>query len=811
MHLDPQPLLRTGAFAVFDWGPLKDDIVDSDEYTVDWVTARMDDRPRGTPLFLAAGIRRPHLPFFAPERFFATYPVDRVAQPPMPKGDLDDVPPIGITFAHKERNNWAGYLFGEEMPPLPEAVEPPAPFPPDDDSTSLKSMTRAYQAAASYADAGVGRLLDKRDATGRADDTIIVLWSDNGYHLGDKESVVKFTLWEKANHVPFIIVAPGVTKPGGRIDAPVNLVNIYPTLLELTSLPTKPGPEVRPAGHVEKPATLYPAEGNWIPIARDELKQRAERKSGADKRPDKEKWRRATQQTGSNSPSTNRQDMKEPTMKHTFLLLTALLLAPLAALHAGETIAASTPVKRPAFHFTPPKGWMNDPNGLLHHDGQFHLCYQSFPDDVQRVIYSSEAGDRAGARISWGHAVSRDLVHWRHMPLAIHEERSNDGLAAIYSGSAVVDHENRSGFGRGDRLAIVAFYTLMQFSRNASSGEEWYPTTQPIGMACSTDNGSTFAKYEGNPIVDVGDRKFGDPKVFWHEPSKQWIMVNIRGYKQGKVGFWSDAIKGGGTDDTALIQSILDRAPELGSLKLIVGGAILVNGLKVHSNTTIECLNRGCGFFLAAGANQPLIRNATPQPSGRADHNLSFVGGTYNGNAANQEHSSREFGWITAFSLHGVEQSLFRDVSITSSRTFAVYLTNWRRVAFENIYINLDHVPTRSNQDGIRLQGPGEFLSIRNIQGRAWDDMIALNVDDLRGDWNSDGQFVRVDDGLFGPQASVGPVADVVADGLEHVLDHQAGIIETLDTDRMSVPAAVKAIHQAGEAKITNVRRAPSN
>ena len=187
-------------------------------------------------------------------------------------------------------------------------------------------------------------------------------------------------------------------------------------------------------------------------------------------------------------------------------------------------------------------------------------------------------------------------------------------------------------------------------------------------------------------------------------------------------------------------------------------GAILVKGLKVHSNTTIECLNRACGFYLADNCNRPLIANATPQPEGRADRNLSFLGGTYNGNAEHQEHTTKEHGWTTAFALHGVEQVLFRDVSITNSRTFAVYLTNWRRVVFENIYINLDHIPKQSNQDGIHVQGPGEFLSIRNVQGRAWDDMIALNIDDLLGDWDSEGKFGRdpAAIGRFGSAAGIG-------------------------------------------------------
>jgi hypothetical protein len=123
---------------------------------------------------------------------------------------------------------------------------------------------------------------------------------------------------------------------------------------------------------------------------------------------------------------------KQQPIKRRLIFLTVLLLAPLAALHAAETTPASKLAKRPAFHFTPPAGWMNDPNGLVYHDGEYHLYYQSFPDDIQRPIYG-EAGDLAGARISWGHAVSRDLVAWQHLPVAIPEEISGNRMAAIYS------------------------------------------------------------------------------------------------------------------------------------------------------------------------------------------------------------------------------------------------------------------------------------------------------------------------------------------------------------------------------------------
>ena len=261
MRGSPQPKIRTGAFRCFDWGPVTEKL--TDDYTVDWAMARMEDVPRDKPLFLAAGIFHPHLPHFAPPKYFDLYPFDRVVQPPMPVDDLADVPPIGIERAHCEHKLWSAYLFDD-----PPAAEDPA---------SLKNLVRAYQASSSYADAKVGQLLDQLDASGRADNTIIVLWSDHGYHLGDKESVVKFTLWEKANHVPFIIVAPGITKPGTRIDTPVGLIDIYPTLLDLAGLSAKADLDGQslvpllkdPGTEWDRPALMTMGRGNHAVRSRD--------------------------------------------------------------------------------------------------------------------------------------------------------------------------------------------------------------------------------------------------------------------------------------------------------------------------------------------------------------------------------------------------------------------------------------------------------------------------------------------------------------------------------------------------------------
>ena len=203
----------------FDWGVHDQKMIDVD--MCEWVEARMEEK-HDKPLFLAAGIFNPHLPFYADAATFERYPKDKVNLPPMPEGDMDDVGEVGIRMSDKE-----SFIYDQTT-----AADPDSP-------KSLRRMVQCYQAAADYADQMVGRLLDKLDETGRTDNTIIVLWSDHGYHLGDKQCGVKFTLWEKASHVPFIIVAPGVGRPGSVCSTPVSLVDIYPTLVELAGLPPK--------------------------------------------------------------------------------------------------------------------------------------------------------------------------------------------------------------------------------------------------------------------------------------------------------------------------------------------------------------------------------------------------------------------------------------------------------------------------------------------------------------------------------------------------------------------------------------------
>ena len=153
---------------------------------------------------------------------------------------------------------------------------------------------------------------------------------------------------------------------------------------------------------------------------------------------------------------------------------------------------------RPVYHHTPAYGWMNDPNGMFYKDGVYHLFFQYNP-------YGSVWGN-----MHWGHSTSSDLIHWNFEGVSI----VPDAWGAIFSGSCVVDHNNTAGFGKD---AVIAFYT-------SAKSTPW-GDVQSESMAYSLDNGKTFVKYAGNPIITSLEKDFRDPKVFWYAPGKHWVMI----------------------------------------------------------------------------------------------------------------------------------------------------------------------------------------------------------------------------------------------------------------------------------------------
>lgn len=176
---------------------------------------------------------------------------------------------------------------------------------------------------------------------------------------------------------------------------------------------------------------------------------------------------------------------------------------------------------RPQFHFSQRVGWNNDPNGMLYLNGEWHFFFQHNP-----------VGHSWG-NMTWGHAVSKDLLHWKQLPNALHPDK----FGSMFSGTGIVDKNNTAGFKTGDQDVIILAYTSA-----GKFGDPPGPFTQ--GIAYSNDNGRTFTKYEGNPVVKNlsggGDR---DPKVLWHEPTRKWVMALHLGKRRG-IGFLtSDDLK----------------------------------------------------------------------------------------------------------------------------------------------------------------------------------------------------------------------------------------------------------------------------
>ncbi len=250
--------------------------------------------------------------------------------------------------------------------------------------------------------------------------------------------------------------------------------------------------------------------------------------------------------------------------------------------------AMSAPVNkepfRPQFHFTPERNWMNDPNGMVFQDGEYHIFYQYNPH-----------GDKWG-HMSWGHAVSRDLVRWEHLPLALPE----DGDIMMFSGSAVVDSKNTSGFGKD---ALVAIYT----------GHNEKAKRQDQRLAYSTDKGRTWTQYSGNPVLDIKEADFRDPKVFWHEPSGRWIMVvamstakTIRFYGSPDLKEWTFLSEFGPAGATGGLW----ECPDLFALPVDGGEKKWV--LLVNINPGAPAGGSGCQYFVGEFDGKKFVSEYPP-------------------------------------------------------------------------------------------------------------------------------------------------------------------------------------------------------
>ncbi len=211
-RVTPHPTAKDDGVGGIKFKPLTNDSKLSDESIVDYGIRRLEAR-YDKPFFLAVGLHKPHMPWNVPRKYYDLFPLDSIELPPTIKDDLKDVPAAGVRMA-KPGGDHAEMLK----------------------SGRWKEAVQAYLATIAYCDAQIGRLLDALDRSPHKENTIIVLWGDHGWHLGEKQHWRKFALWEEATRMPYIWVAPGVTKPGGVCNRTVDLMSLYPTLCDLCGI-----------------------------------------------------------------------------------------------------------------------------------------------------------------------------------------------------------------------------------------------------------------------------------------------------------------------------------------------------------------------------------------------------------------------------------------------------------------------------------------------------------------------------------------------------------------------------------------------
>ncbi len=189
-----------------------------------------------------------------------------------------------------------------------------------------------------------------------------------------------------------------------------------------------------------------------------------------------------------------------------FILVCVFLLFQCQPVDSGKSTREKY---RPLYHFTPEKNWINDPNGLVYYQDEYHLFYQYNP-------YGTTWG-----HMSWGHAVSKDLINWEHLPVALEEYQHTEtgDSVMIFSGTALVDSNNTSGLCEG-KDCLIAIYTSHVHKENQG-------IVQHQSLAYSNDKGRTWKRYDKNPILDIKRKDFRDPKVFWYEPQQKWVMALV--------------------------------------------------------------------------------------------------------------------------------------------------------------------------------------------------------------------------------------------------------------------------------------------
>lgn len=367
----------------------------------------------------------------------------------------------------------------------------------------------------------------------------------------------------------------------------------------------------------------------------------------------------------------------------------------IALLLGANTLHAATYREpwRPQFHFTPATNWMNDPNGMVFYDGEYHLFYQFNPFGIK------------WGHMSWGHAVSKDLVRWEHLPIALYEE--NDVM--IFSGSAVVDWKNTSGFGKDGKPPMVAIYT----------GHYTKKPLQNQHLAYSNDKGRTWTKYSGNPVLDMGEKDFRDPKVFWHEPTKRWLMTvawpierKVRFYASPNLKDWTHLSDFGPSGSTKGIW----ECPDLFPLRIEGKRGAEQWVLIVNVGSGAPAGGSGCQYFVGAfDGKQFTSARATNEPALWADWGRDFYAAVSWSDIPKRDGRRLWLGWMSNWEYaNDVPTSPWRS-AMSIARELSLRKTDdgWRLVQ-------------RPVKEMESLRGSREQLVLKNVTGAA--DLSKLNA-----------------------------------------------------------------------------------
>ncbi|MVT11190.1 glycoside hydrolase family 32 protein [Chitinophaga tropicalis] len=331
--------------------------------------------------------------------------------------------------------------------------------------------------------------------------------------------------------------------------------------------------------------------------------------------------------------------------KKLFSMLLAGMLPGL--LSAQDT--TPTPQWRPVYHFTAPKNWLNDPNGLIYLDGVYHLYYQHNP-------YENKWG-----HMSWGHATSKDLLHWKHLPIAIPEIERADTTTWIFSGSAVEDKKNTSGFGKNGKAPVVAIYTADQPKQQKESQF----------IAYSNDGGLTYTNYAGNPVVDVHKKDFRDPNVIWLEDKGYWLMTvalptehKVQFYKSSNLKEWELLSEFGNQGDTRKIWECPSLTP------LYVDGDPSKKKWLLMLSSGNQDAGTGLQYFIGDFDGKTFTNANSPETQLFVDYGHTFYAAIpYNNLPAGQQ---MMIGWLMPFETPTYpwrgQMSIARDLALKSTQ-----------------------------------------------------------------------------------------------------------------------------------------------